>query len=352
MNEYATSQQHYCVAEEWDYRFVYKEEDLVNWWLSQSECTPGLRSTEGENIIVMESGCRNDGPGPDIRQACISLDDVELSGDIEMHLHAKDWFQHGHQMDASYNRVILHVICGGEAGPDIPTLMVDPRLLVSSACLATRGITQAELLQSSWYRFSGKSQHLRILAAGSNGYSPLLLGMLEILLAGKHRMRSLQTLAVKMGLDNWPDARPWRGSRQVYPHTGASRQQFECLVEHADLFDPALWKDIPIHPWREWDHILNRFRQIHISRNQCREWLVNVLAPWVGGMEGFSFWIGMPTFRQYGSSKKVLRQLNVDEINTIADQQALLVWAETCTNKRNCPTCPLTHSHQTLRGFN
>ncbi len=34
----------------------------------------------------------------------------QVVGDVEFHVHAADWIVHGHQQDARYNAVVLHVV--------------------------------------------------------------------------------------------------------------------------------------------------------------------------------------------------------------------------------------------------
>src|SRR5690606_17694918 len=45
----------------------------------------------------------------------VQVDDVILSGNIELHIKASDWLKHGHQHDPAYGRVILHVVYENDA---------------------------------------------------------------------------------------------------------------------------------------------------------------------------------------------------------------------------------------------
>ncbi|HRD37430.1 MAG TPA: DUF2851 family protein, partial [Bacteroidia bacterium] len=40
----------------------------------------------------------------------IKIGDIILAGNIEIHVHAGDWIKHGHQNDAAYKNIILHVV--------------------------------------------------------------------------------------------------------------------------------------------------------------------------------------------------------------------------------------------------
>lgn len=69
-----------------------------------------LICTNGQEVEVLYPGRWNFEGGPDFLNAKLKLNGVELSGDIEIHNTPSDWFLHGHDNDAKYNNVILHVV--------------------------------------------------------------------------------------------------------------------------------------------------------------------------------------------------------------------------------------------------
>ncbi len=74
-----------------------------------------LMSEDGSAIAIVDSGVRNSGDGPDFLGAVIAIETPEqgtrlVRGDVEMHLKAADWFAHGHDMNAAFASVILHVV--------------------------------------------------------------------------------------------------------------------------------------------------------------------------------------------------------------------------------------------------
>ncbi|HKJ34919.1 MAG TPA: DUF2851 family protein [Balneolales bacterium] len=69
-----------------------------------------LISLHGKNITIIHQGKLNQGDGPDFHDAVIKVDGLLFHGAVELHLNAKDWFQHNHQNDERYNNVILHVV--------------------------------------------------------------------------------------------------------------------------------------------------------------------------------------------------------------------------------------------------
>ncbi len=77
------------------------------------------------------------GFGPDFRGALIAFGSELRQGDIEVHLRAAAWREHGHHLDPAYNDVILHVVlddgprgqpCRRQDGATIPTLALGPAL--------------------------------------------------------------------------------------------------------------------------------------------------------------------------------------------------------------------------------
>ena len=86
-----------------------KEDFLQTIWQMQLFSLPAITS-EGAEITVIKPGFRNREDGPDFRQARLRMDGMEWNGAVEVHVRAREWMQHGHQHDAAYDGVILHVV--------------------------------------------------------------------------------------------------------------------------------------------------------------------------------------------------------------------------------------------------
>ncbi len=86
-------------------------EDVLQFiWQSQSFQTSSLVTTAGDNVKVYHQGKLNIGSGPDFTEARIKINDLEWSGDIEIHTYASLWDKHNHNQDSAYDKVILHVV--------------------------------------------------------------------------------------------------------------------------------------------------------------------------------------------------------------------------------------------------
>lgn len=70
-----------------------------------------VNTTDGRVARIVYHGNWSNGWGPDFAGAMIDFGDGKLvTGDIELHHKASDWINHGHNLDANYNNVILHVV--------------------------------------------------------------------------------------------------------------------------------------------------------------------------------------------------------------------------------------------------
>lgn len=97
------------------------EATLAARWRAGAYTGRWLRTVAGEDIAVLFPG-RPGGPaGPDFRDAVLlRRDGSRLHGDVELHLRARSWHAHGHDRDARYDGVVLHVVRQAEGTSATP----------------------------------------------------------------------------------------------------------------------------------------------------------------------------------------------------------------------------------------
>lgn len=79
-------------------------------WKMKLFTTPFLKTTDGDNIHILNSGEHNMHAGPDFLHAKIKIGDTLWAGNVEVHIKSADWKQHKHHHDEAYKNVILHVV--------------------------------------------------------------------------------------------------------------------------------------------------------------------------------------------------------------------------------------------------
>ncbi len=71
-----------------------------------------ITTTDGLDVEVIDPGLYNRrDSGPDFFNAKVRINGTLWVGNVEIHQKSSDWYAHGHDRDAAYNNVVLHV-CG------------------------------------------------------------------------------------------------------------------------------------------------------------------------------------------------------------------------------------------------
>jgi hypothetical protein len=91
-----------------------KEEFLHYLWKYNLYDQEKLYDNEGNKIIVIHPGEYNHDSGPDFFNARLNIAGTEWAGNIEIHLSASHFDNHGHNLDPAFDNVILHVVSNND----------------------------------------------------------------------------------------------------------------------------------------------------------------------------------------------------------------------------------------------
>jgi uncharacterized protein DUF2851 len=107
------------------------------WQRQELLCQP-LRASNQQLVTIYRPGRWSRGSGPDFVDAKLRFGDGPIRvGAVEVHVQASDWFRHGHDLDPTYAKVLLHVVWHNDLteravvdldGREIPQLMLSEAL--------------------------------------------------------------------------------------------------------------------------------------------------------------------------------------------------------------------------------
>jgi hypothetical protein len=194
---------------------VFPEESLYPVW--QDFCTSKRRSAD-QRISGIFAGVLNRFDGPDFQGAEVEIDGIRYRGDVEIHLHQKDWFHHGHHLDSRYDRVVLHLVWNYEnrfqqqavnsKKLTVPTFSLQSLMIDATgstqvnirSCYApadNRDLTEQRLQDLALQRLQEKAKQTFDLAAGE-GKDQALYQLLVGHLGSPHNRDTFQHLAVRL----------------------------------------------------------------------------------------------------------------------------------------------------------
>ncbi len=115
-------------------------EQLMHYiWQHRLWRSEDMMTNDGRHVRVLDPGLLNTDAGPDFFNAKIEIDGQLWVGNVEMHVRASDWKRHGHDHDAAYDSVVLHVVDKDDApvyrtnGERIPQLVLQVSPLFDSS---------------------------------------------------------------------------------------------------------------------------------------------------------------------------------------------------------------------------
>lgn len=107
-------------------------EDLLQYLWKHALFNAGsLKTTQGEEVVVIYPGRHNTNAGPDFIEAKIKIGNAIWVGNVEMHPRTSDWYKHKHHLNPGYQNIILHVVCLDDEplqGAAFPTLVLQKNL--------------------------------------------------------------------------------------------------------------------------------------------------------------------------------------------------------------------------------
>jgi hypothetical protein len=139
--------------------FTFTERLLQKIWLRGEFDAAHAMSEDGRPLRIVHPGRWNLLGGPDFRQARMRIGIQELTGDVELHLHASDWAAHAHAGDRAYDRVVLHVVlfpfsadeqARRADGSSITTLVLLPLLLHDLEEYAAEDAVETMASRTDW----------------------------------------------------------------------------------------------------------------------------------------------------------------------------------------------------------
>jgi hypothetical protein len=120
-----------------------------------------LATADGRALTVLHVGQLNSDGGPDFLNAKVRVGNITYAGDIEIHRTTFDWFQHQHQEDPRYNKVVLHVVLETgykfsptlvKSGREIPVLVLGNFLSESIHTIWQKAILDERVKKSGTIR--------------------------------------------------------------------------------------------------------------------------------------------------------------------------------------------------------
>jgi hypothetical protein len=86
-------------------------------WQRQELLRQPLMALDQQPVTIYRRGRWGRGSGPDFVDAKLRLGDGPIRvGAVEVHVQSSDWFRHGHDQDAAYSKVLLHVVWHNDLG--------------------------------------------------------------------------------------------------------------------------------------------------------------------------------------------------------------------------------------------
>jgi len=247
--------------------FPYSERHLQCLWADDRYRPEILKTSTGDAALVVSPGRWNLEAGPDFRNAVLILapDQRRVQGDIEIHIHPRDWDHHGHTDNPAYRNVIAHITWFPDRRPaGLPTKSVQIPLRDPISAVPTFSFDSLDLTAYPYASVSRKRPPCGRMLAGRD---PDIRGAV-LDAAGEERLR-VKALRMSENIRQ-------RGPEQVlyeevmtalgYKHNRRAFRSLARAVTHEALLDSCASKPrnayallmgvaglLPAAPQPQWD---------------------------------------------------------------------------------------------------
>lgn len=90
--------------------YTLSERVLQQIWLRGDFEKSELKLASGKSLRILNAGNWNHLGGPDFKEAELEIEGKRLTGSVEVHFEANDWYAHRHGQNPAFDRVVLHVV--------------------------------------------------------------------------------------------------------------------------------------------------------------------------------------------------------------------------------------------------
>ncbi|HXX59611.1 MAG TPA: DUF2851 family protein [Dehalococcoidales bacterium] len=87
-----------------------RETEVAGCWEKIARKGAVLQTVDEKPVQILYPGRLSDEPGADYLDAVVNIGNETQKGNIEVHVHTRDWQAHGHHHDPAYNNIVLHVV--------------------------------------------------------------------------------------------------------------------------------------------------------------------------------------------------------------------------------------------------
>ena len=197
-----------------------------------------LKTVDGQSVEVERAGELNHDAGPDFVDSRLLIDGTLWAGNVEIHIKASDWRQHGHSSDKNYNNVVLHVVYES-----------DCEIALENGRKVTTMEIKDNIPQEVW------EQYERLMTASINGEVPcasflkevpsfVITGCLDRLVVERVERKSEDVKRLlKESKGSWETCCYWLLAKYFGGKTNGF--VFELLAKATDQRLLARWKDQP-----------------------------------------------------------------------------------------------------------